>query len=112
MTPATMRDIPKTAHKTPTIKVYGPGLCPNCKKATDLFDRAGIAYEKINIETDEKAYKYVTETLDYHEAPVIVVTFAAEDQSRVVHWSKHRMDMLMALKRLFSGGIGQAGGQQ
>lgn len=105
MTPVTMRDIPKVAHAEPTITIYGPKICPGCKNAMDFFDRAGIAYTKIDIEDDEKAHKYITETLGYREAPVIVVTFDQEDNGRVVHWSKHRMDMLMTLKRLYSRGF-------
>lgn len=103
MAPATIQDIPKTAHAAPTIKIYGPHDCPNCDKAMKLFDRNQIDYEKIDLEPGDENHSYVKDELGYQVAPVIMVEFASP--SRTIHWGGHRMDMLMALTHLCTKGI-------
>lgn len=96
MSLTTMEDLPKAATAMPTITIYGPVICPNCQKATNLLDRHGIPYTKIDLEPGDKNHCYVKDELGYETAPVITVAF----DDRTVHWGGHRLDMLMALKRL------------
>lgn len=102
MTLTTMYDLPKTAGSAPTITVYGPPDCPNCDKATRLFDHKAIAYTKVDLEAGDVSHRYVTEDLGHQQAPVIVVEL---ENGRTVHWGGHRMDMLMALVKLCTKGI-------
>lgn len=96
MSPTSMGDLPRTIHAMPQVTIFGPAICPNCKKAMDIFDRNKIEYQKIDIEAGDKNHKHITEDLGYQTAPVVVVKF----ENKTVHWGGHRMDMLTALVRL------------
>lgn len=96
--PPVAQDIPQQSRTLPTITLYGPEVCPMCDKAIAMFQKAGIAYTKIVIEKGDENYTYVNETLGYQTAPVIVLVV----ENVTVHWGGHRMDMLMATKRLFA----------
>lgn len=100
-----MADVPKTAREMPEITIYGPEFCPNCTRATNLFDRQSppVPYTKVDIEPGDVNHRFITEKLGYSQAPVIVVAF--DGAHRDVHWGGHRMDMLMALTRLCTKGI-------
>lgn len=102
MTPTTIGDLPSTLKAPPTVTVYGPHVCPNCKKATDLFDRRGVQYTKVDLEPGDANHVYVKEQLGYEAAPVIVVKLPS---GREIHWGGHRIDMLTALVHLCTQGI-------
>lgn len=112
MSPTTAADIPKSAPSMPEITIYGPEICPNCKQAMALFDRQSppVPYTKVDIEPGDENYRYVTEDLGYSQAPVIVVDFG--EHHRAVHWSGHRMDMLMSLTRLCTRGVPEPADQR
>lgn len=97
MAPANALDFPADPIREPRIEIYGPPVCPNCDKAMGLFDRADVEYTKITILDGDSNHEFVTKTLGYGAAPVIVVTF---DGKRIVHWGGHRQDMLTGLTRL------------
>lgn len=97
MTDATLSDLPKELHALPRITIYGPTICPKCKQAMNQFDSKNLAYTKIDIEPGDSNYTFITKKLGAQSAPVIVVEF---DDEHSIHWSDHRMDMLMGLTRL------------
>jgi len=61
------------------ITVYSKPHCPKCDKTYRALDARGIDYEVVNVLTDAKALEYVTKTIGYLEAPVVVT-----DEN---HWS-------------------------
>lgn len=83
MSPTTIGDLPRTLASAPRITVYGPPVCPNCKRATDLFDRSGIAYAKVDLEPGDANHVHVKDVLGYETAPVVVVGLPS---GREVHW--------------------------
>jgi glutaredoxin-like protein NrdH len=102
MTPApiTHRAIPKTATAMPTVTIYGPELCPNCDQLKGQLGRAGVPYTKVDLEVGDENYLYVTQTLGYQEAPVVVVQLADAPNAEPLHWGGKRMDMSTALIRM------------
>lgn len=94
-----LADLPKVISAEPTITIYGPPVCPNCKKAMIAFDRQKVAYTKIDLEDGDVNHVYVKHTLGYDTAPVIIVSF---DGFGDVVWGGHRLDMLMGLMKLIT----------
>lgn len=95
----TRNDFPQQLHQRPIITIYGPHDCPNCDKATQLFDRKQIHYTKIDIVAGDSNHRFVKDELGYQTAPVIIVDF---DETTRIHWGGHRMDMLMGLARFMA----------
>ncbi len=73
----------------PAIAVYSKPSCVQCVQTMKKLDRMGLEYTKIDITEDADAYKYVTETLGYQAAPVVVT----EDN----HWFGFRPDLINEL---------------
>lgn len=71
------------------IAVYSKPNCVQCTQTYRKLDKEGIEYTVVDITQDEGAYKYVTETLGYSAAPVVVT-----DND---HWSGYRPDKIMEL---------------
>jgi len=71
-----------------TIIVYTKPACVQCNATYKALDKAGIAYEKVDISTDDEAREYVL-ALGYLQAPVVVT--GSE------HWSGFRPDRIKAL---------------
>ena len=71
-----------------TITVYTKPACVQCNATYKALDKAGIAYEKVDISIDDEAREYVL-GLGYLQAPVVV----AGDE----HWSGFRPDRINAL---------------
>jgi len=71
------------------IAVYSKPSCVQCVQTMKKLDRLGLEYTKIDITQDEDAYKYVTETLGYQAAPVVV--------TETDHWFGFNPDKLNAL---------------
>lgn len=71
------------ARDSAAVVVYTKEECWGCGKTKGLLDAAGIEYTEVDIEKDPVAYKYVTETLGYRQAPTVVVSTMEGD----VHWS-------------------------
>ncbi|GAA3399374.1 glutaredoxin family protein [Pseudarthrobacter polychromogenes] len=65
------------------VTVYTKSECWGCGKTKDLLDKAGVTYTEVDMETDQAAFAYVTETLGYRQAPTVVVS--APDGEK--HWS-------------------------
>lgn len=73
----------------PAIAVYSKPNCVQCKQTYRQLDRLGLEYTLVDITEDQTAYEYVTKTLGYSQAPVVVT----EDD----HWSGYNPDKLKAL---------------
>ncbi|WP_067826669.1 redoxin NrdH [Nocardia inohanensis] len=71
-----------------TITVYTKPACVQCNATYRALDKAGVAYEVIDISESPEARDYVM-ALGYLQAPVVV---AGED-----HWSGFRPDRIKAL---------------
>lgn len=57
----------------PTITMYGNKWCPDCRRARMVFDRLGIQFTYVDVETDESAKKLVLEiNRGYCSVPTIV----------------------------------------
>ncbi len=70
------------------ITVYTKPACVQCNATYKALDKAGVAYEVIDISQDSDARDYVM-ALGYLQAPVVV----AGDE----HWSGFRPDRIKAL---------------
>lgn len=71
-----------------TITVYTKPACVQCNATYRALDKAGVAYDVIDISENPEARDYVM-ALGYLQAPVVV---AGED-----HWSGFRPDRIKAL---------------
>ena len=55
------------------ITVYGTTWCGDCHMATRLLDQQGVAYQLVDIDSDEQARRYVVEVNDgIRRVPTIV----------------------------------------
>lgn len=70
------------------VTVYTKPACVQCNATYKALDKAGIAYDVIDISLDSEARDYVM-ALGYLQAPVVVV---GND-----HWSGFRPDRIKAL---------------
>ena len=73
-----------------TVTVYTKPACVQCNATYKALDKAGIAYEKVDISLDTEARDYVM-ALGYLQAPVVVT----DDE----HWSGFRPDKIEALSQ-------------
>jgi glutaredoxin-like protein NrdH len=71
------------------ITVYTKPACVQCHATFRALDKAGIAYQKIDVTEDSEAREYVM-SLGYLGAPVVGV-------SPTVHWSGFRPDRLAGI---------------
>ena len=75
----------------PHLVIYGKKDCPQCVMTVKYLDRHETGFTYINIEHDEDAYKYVTKTLGFRQAPAVVALYPnGSEQS----WSGFRPDRL------------------
>lgn len=70
-----------------TIKIYQFESCPYCRRVKDVMDEKGLAYEKIEVDSDEKK-REVEEISGQGLVPVIV------DGERVINDSQKIIDYL------------------
>ena len=73
---------------TMTVTVYTKPACVQCNATYKALDKAGVAYEVVDITENPDAREYVM-ALGYLSAPVVV---AGDD-----HWSGFRPDRIKAL---------------
>jgi glutaredoxin-like protein NrdH len=71
-----------------SIIIYSKPDCVQCNATYRALDRQGIAYQVIDLTTDDTALNHV-KSLGYQQVPVIV----AGDR----HWSGFRPDLLSTL---------------
>lgn len=79
-----------TTEPTPArLTVYSKPACVQCDATYRALDKRGIAYEVVDLSTDDAALEAVR-ALGYQQAPVVVV-------SPSEHWSGFRPERLAAL---------------
>ena len=71
-----------------TVTVYTKPACVQCNATYKALDKAGIAYEQVDISIYDEAREYVL-ALGYLQAPVVVTDSE--------HWSGFRPDRIKAL---------------
>lgn len=71
-----------------TVTVYTKPACVQCNATYRALDKAGVAYEVVDVSADEGALEYIM-ALGYLQAPVVV---AGSD-----HWAGFRPDRIKAL---------------
>ncbi|MFZ4843002.1 glutaredoxin family protein [Mycetocola saprophilus] len=72
-----------------SITLYTTPGCIQCGLTRKVLDARAIAYDLIDLTTNPTAHAYVTATLGYRQAPVIVTENTT--------WSGFRPDLLNAL---------------
>ena len=72
------------------ITVYTKPECVQCTATKKALDKAGLAYELIDISLDDEARDYVM-ALGYLQAPVVI----ADDE----HWSGFRPGRIKELEK-------------
>jgi len=65
------------------VTVYTKSECWGCGKTKELLTNAGVPFTEVDMEQDQAAYAYVTETLGYKQAPTVVVSSTEGEH----HWS-------------------------
>ena len=56
-----------------TVEVYSKTSCIQCTQSKKKLEQLGVEYVETDIFENPEAYKFVTETLKFRAAPVIVV---------------------------------------
>ena len=75
----------------PALIVYGKKDCSQCDMTVRYLDSNETGFTYINIEHDEAAYKYVTKTLGFLQAPAVVALYPNGSERS---WSGFRPDKL------------------
>lgn len=78
------------------ITVYSKPLCVQCDATKRALNKAGIAYDVVDITEDADALARV-KSLGYVQAPVVIT---GED-----HWSGFRPDKIKALSAASASGV-------
>ena len=60
---------------TPELTIYGKSECTQCSMTVRYLDKHDTGFAYVNIEHDQDAYKYVTKTLGYRQAPAVVARY-------------------------------------
>lgn len=71
------------------VTLYSKPRCTGCDNTKRAFKSAGIEYTLVDITKDETAFKHVTETLGYTQAPVV--------ETENNHWSGFRPDLIAGI---------------
>lgn len=81
-----------------TIEVYSKPQCVQCTYSKTRLEKAGLEYTEIDIMENDEAFKFVTETLKFRSAPVIVI----KDQSDNIleSWAGFNPEKIDALTTL------------
>lgn len=86
-------------YREPSVTIYGKYDCNMCAMTVKLFDREGVPFTYINIEEDPDAFKFVTHTLGYKQAPAVVARFPGGSEET---WSGFRVDRIKGYARASS----------
>jgi glutaredoxin-like protein NrdH len=67
-----------------TLTIYTkPSGCFGCSKTKQKFVEAGLAFQEVDVTTNEAAFEYITEELGYSQVPVVVYDRGGTEN----HWS-------------------------
>jgi len=73
-----------------TVKVYSTPTCPWCMRAKQYLEAKGIAFENMDVSSDEKAQEEMIKISGQMGVPVIVI-----DGKVVVSFDKARLEELL-----------------
>lgn len=76
-----------------TIKIYSTPTCPWCKKAKAYLTEKSIAFESVDVSSDETAQKEMIEKSGQMGVPVLDI-----DGKIVVGFDKEKIDELLQIK--------------
>jgi glutaredoxin-like protein NrdH len=67
-----------------TLTIYTkPSGCFGCSKTKQKFVEAGLAFQEVDVTSNEAAFEYITEELGYSQVPVVVYDRGGTEN----HWS-------------------------
>lgn len=72
------------------LALYTKPRCVQCDATKRHLKKAGIEFTEVNVEEDEGAFRFVTETLGHTAAPVVYTDVDGE----ITHWSGYQPDLL------------------
>lgn len=75
------------------IKIYSTPTCPWCKKAKAYLTEKGIAFESVDVSSDEKSQKEMIEKSGQMGVPVLDI-----DGKVVIGFDKEKIDELLNIK--------------
>ena len=75
------------------VKIYSTPTCPWCKKAKAYLEEKGIAYEGVDVSSDEAAQKEMIEKSGQMGVPVLDI-----DGKIVIGFDKEKIDKLLNIK--------------
>lgn len=78
-----------------TVELYSKPSCVQCVQSKKTLEKLGVSYIESNVVSDEAAYEFVTKTLGYSAAPVLVVK--DNDGNVIEHWSGFEPEKLSKL---------------
>lgn len=74
------------------VKVYSTPTCPYCIRAKKYLSDKGIAFENIDVSTDEEALKQMVDVSGQIGVPVLVI-----DGDVIVGFDQSRIDQKLGL---------------
>jgi glutaredoxin-like YruB-family protein len=74
------------------VKVYSTPTCPYCIRAKKYLSDKGIAFENIDVSTDEEALKQMVDVSGQMGVPVLVI-----DGDVIVGFDQSRIDQKLGL---------------
>lgn len=78
-----------------TVELYSKPACVQCTQSKKTLEKLGVEFVESNVVSDEAAYEFVTKTLGYSAAPVLVVK--DNDGNVIEHWSGFEPEKLNKL---------------
>jgi len=78
-----------------TIELYSKPACVQCNQTKKTLDRMSAEYSVTDVTEDPTAYDFVTKTLGYMAAPVVVIKDAAG--AVISSWSGFQPEKLQEL---------------
>lgn len=91
------------------VTVYTLPNCVQCNQTKKQLDKLGIPYDTVDLTENEEAYRFVTETLGYKSAPVVIVTGNVEKKDHegdmlqlnqiINHWNGFQPEQINDLKK-------------
>lgn len=78
-----------------TIELYSKPMCVQCNQSKKTLDKLGLKYVTADVTEDANAYEFVTATLGYKAAPVLVIKNEAGEV--VNSWSGFQPEKIEAL---------------
>ncbi len=83
---------PEPAPQSAAVTLYSKPQCVQCDQTKRAFARHSIAYTEVDVTQDAVALRYVSETLGYLAAPVVVAW--PEHLEDPVDWNGFRPDLI------------------